>query len=268
MTGRFTVDDLARPLPLGRDARRIVSLAPSCTDCLLALGAADRLVGVDDHSEAAELRVARIGGFKDHDLARVVDLAPDLVVAASLHAVARAPALAARSIPVFVMHPRTVDGVVDGMARLASVIGIAREAAARVRACRERVAAVVRRTISARRRPLTYVELSPDGRTGGPQSFVDDLVAKAGGVNAGGVARVEWPVLRADEVARLDPDAIVVAAWPGSATPEGLAAREGWDRIAAVKAGRVWSLPASLVKRPGPGLIDGLERLSRLLSAE
>jgi len=229
MSERFTVDDLARPLPLGGTVRRIVSLAPSCTESLVVIGAAQRLVGVEEHSEL--------------------------------------PRLAARGVPVFVAHPRTLDGLVDGMARLAAVIAVAPGAAPYLAACRARIESVVARTLSARMRPLVYVELSPDGHTGGPASFLDDLITKAGGVNLGGIARVEWPVLSAETVRRFDPDAIVIAQYPGSAAPASLAARAGWDRLTAVKAGRVWELTAGEIKRPGPGLLEGLERLARLLGS-
>lgn len=266
--GRFTVDDRARPLPLGRAAQRIVSLAPSCTECLLAIGAGDRLVGVEEHSELPPwlAGLPRIGGFKHLDVPRVLALRPDLVVAAPLHAVRVAPVLERRRVRVFVMLPRTVDGVVDGMARLAAAGGLARSAAPYLAACRRRIEAVVTRTVRRPWRPLVYVECSPEGHSGGPSSFLDDLVTRAGGVNLGGVARVEWPVLSAATVGRFDPDVIVIARYPGSATAASLAAREGWDRLAAVKGGRVYELPAGMLKRPGPGVLDGLERLAAILA--
>lgn len=267
MTGRFTVDDLARPVPLDGGAERIVSLAPSCTDCLLALGVADRLVGVEEHSDDPALAgVPRVGGFRHVTPDAIAALEPDLVVAASLHAVALVPALAARGLRVFVAHPRTVDGILDGMARLAAVIGIARAAAPRLAALRARVAAVVAAALRRRSRPLTYVELSPEGRTGGPSSFLDDLVTRAGGINLGGIARVEWPALPAERVLAHDPDVVVIAAYPGSDSAAGLAARPGWHRCTAVRAGRVFEIPAPLVKRPGAGAVEGLERLADLLA--
>lgn len=276
MRGRFLVDDLARLFPIpATGVRRIVSLAPSCTESLLAIGAGDRLVGVEEHSElpAALAAVPRVGGFKHHDLDAVAALAPDLVVAASLHAVRDTPALGARNVPVFVTQPRTVDGVVSAMARLATLAGLARAAAPYLAACRARIAAVVERAVHARARPLVYVELSPRGHTGGPQSFVDDLVTKAGGVNLGGLGRVEWPVLRAATVCRLEPDVIVIAAWPpgpgtdGSASPASVMARPGWAHLPAVKTGRVVAVPAGMIKRPGPSVIAGLERLAELLAS-
>jgi iron complex transport system substrate-binding protein len=267
---RFTTDDLARPLALGPGARRIVSLAPSCTESLLALGAGDRLVGVEEHSELppALAHLPSIGGFRYLDLARIVALEPDLVVAASLHAVAVVPRLAADGLRVFAFLPRTLDDVVDGMARLAAVIGIARPAAGWLAAARARIARVVERTVRGGRRPLVYVELSPRGHTGGPQSFVHDLVTKAGGVNAGGLARVEWPVLSAATVCRLDPEVIVLARYPGSATAETLAARDGWAGLAAVKTRRVFEVPSPTLKHPGPLAIDGLECVAALLARD
>ena len=264
---RFLTDDLARALPIDPPATRVVSLAPSCTESLVAVGGGGRLVGVEEHSELpADLcGVARVGGFKHVDLERVAGVAPDLIVAASLHAVELLPRLTAGTARVFVSQPRTLDAIVSGMARLASLLGIARAAAPIVAGARARIDAVLARTLRGGARPLVYVEFSPRGHTGGPQSFLDDLVTKAGGVNLGGAARVEWPVIPPSLVQRLDPDVIVIAEYPGSATPATLASRPGWEHLRAVKGGRVVALPGGIIKRPGPGTIDGLERLAAIL---
>jgi iron complex transport system substrate-binding protein len=252
-------------VPLGA-ARRVVSLAPSCTECLLTLGAGDRLAGVEEHSvlPPALAAVPRIGGFKHHDVEAIAALRPDLVLAASLHATGAVPRLVAHGLRVFVTRPRTVDAILDGMARMAGVIGIAREAAPIVAHLRARVARVLERTLARRARPLVYVEFSPDGRTGGPQSFLDDLVTKAGGVNLGGVARVEWPVVSPATIRRLDPDVIVIARYPASATRESLLARVGWQGISAVKSGRVVEMDPGIIKRPGAGVVAGLEALAEI----
>jgi cobalamin transport system substrate-binding protein len=265
---RFITDDLARPIALEPPARRVVSLAPSCTDALLGIGAHPYLVGIEEHSDLPDALcgLPRVGGFKHVDLERIVALDPDLIVAASLHAVRLVPELASPRTRVFVSQPRTLDAVVDGMARLAAVLGLARAAAPTLARMRGRIEAVLRDTLRAGPRPLVYVELSPRGHTGGPQSFVDDLVTKAGGVNLGGAARVEWPVLPSATVRRFDPDVIIIADYPGSASPETLGARDGWQSLRAVKAGRVVAVPAPLVKRPGPPLVDGLERLTALFA--
>ncbi len=268
MRDRFVVDDLARPMPIDVPARRVVSLAPSCTESLQVLGALGRLVGVEEHSALPELEaLPRVGGFRHVDVDGILALDPDLVLAAGMHAVTTVPRLAAHGVRVFVAHPRTLDDLVDGMARMATVLGVSSAAAPYLASCRARIAAVVGRSLETRHRPLVYVELSPDGHTGGPQSILDDLVIKAGGLNVGGVARVEWPALSAATVRRLDPDVIVVARYPGSATAASLAQRDGWDRVAAVKSGRVFEMDAGLIKRPGPGLLEGVEILAQLLAA-
>jgi iron complex transport system substrate-binding protein len=148
------------------------------------------------------------------------------------------------------------------------VAGVARAAAPYLAACRSRIATVVARTLPSRHRPLAYVECSPQGHTGGPGSFLHDLVTKAGGASLGALGRVEWPVLGRSTVVRYDPDVIVIARYPGSATADALGAREGWERLSAVKGARVYEVPAGLVKRPGPGLLDGLERLAAIFAAE
>jgi iron complex transport system substrate-binding protein len=266
MRDRFVVDDLARRVSIDVPAHRVVSLAPSCTESLHVLGALGRLVGVEEHSELSGLEtLPRVGGFKHVDVDAILDLDPDLVLAAGMHAVTVVPRLAARGVRSFVAHPRTLDELVDGMARMATILGLSSAAAPFLASCRARIAAVVGRSLLGRHRPLVYVELSPDGHTGGPQSILDDLVVKAGGVNVGGVARVEWPALSEATVRRLDPDVIVVARYPGSASAPSLAERDGWDRVAAVKSGRVFEIDAGLIKRPGPGLLDGLEILARLI---
>ena len=267
MSDRFVVDDLARPIALGGPATRVVSLAPSCTESLAVLGLLDRLVGVEEHSALPGLdAVVRVGGFKHVDVDAILRLEPELVLAAGMHAVSVVPRLVSRGVPVFVAHPRTLDDLVDGMARIVAIAGVATTAAPYLASCRARIAAVVGRSLLARHRPLVYVELSPDGHTGGPQSIVDDVVVKAGGINVGGAARVEWPVLSTETVRRFDPDVIVIARYPGSATAGSLAEREGWDRLSAVKGGRVWEMDAGSIKRPGPGLLDGLEILARHLA--
>ena len=269
VNARFVVDDLARPIPLGVPARRVVSLAPSCTESLQALGLLDRLVGVEEHSELPGLDgVPRVGGFKHVDVEAILVLQPDLVLAAGMHAVGIVPRLVGRGLQAFVAHPRTLDDLVDGMARIAAILGAPAAAAPYLASTRARIAAVVGRSLAFRHRPLVYVELSPGGHTGGPQSILDDLVAKAGGTNLGGVARVEWPVLSSATVRRFDPDAIVIARYPGSASAASVAERDGWDRLSAVKSSRVWDIDAGAIKRPGPGLVDGLEIVARLLEAD
>jgi ABC-type Fe3+-hydroxamate transport system substrate-binding protein len=263
---RFTTDDLARPLALGPGARRIVSLAPSCTESLLALGAGDRLVGVEEHSELppALAHLPRIGGFKYLDLARIVALEPDLVVAASLHAVAVVPRLAADGLRVFAFLPRTLDDVVDGLARLAARAaggGVARRSPGSDRAgggahrARGAPAARLRRALPARaHRGAAELRARPGHQGRRRQRGRARARGVAGALGGDGVP----PRSRGDRP----------RGYPGSATAETLAARDGWAGLAAVKTRRVFEVPSPTLKHPGPLAIDGLECVAALLARD
>ncbi|HLC41230.1 MAG TPA: helical backbone metal receptor [Methylomirabilota bacterium] len=264
---RFTVDDCGNRFSLDRERKRIVSLAPSATGWLVALGAGDRLVGIDEHSSIPEtqVEVCTIGGFGQTNLETIRALEPDLVVAASLHVGRVVPGLTKSGIDVFVMLGQTLDQMFHTAARLASVAGVSERAAPFLAEGRRRLRRLVSMTLAIDRRPLVFIEFSPRGHTGGPGTFLDDLVSKAGGANLGGLGTVHWPVLRPSEVSFHDPEVIIVATYPGSSTPEEISARPQWRTVRAVRTGRVHSLDTKFIKRPGPGVLEGVERLASLL---
>jgi iron complex transport system substrate-binding protein len=206
----LVADDRARLFRLARDPHRIVSLAPNATEVLLALGLADRLVGADEHSELpAGLPCVRVGGFKATDVAHVTALQPELVVAASIHIGWVVPALEAAGHAVLVLWPRSVLGLLRSVLRLGSLLGVASAATTLVRPLETR----------AQRITEALLKLSPERHTAGPGTFLDDVISRAGGINLGAAARVEWPVLPADFILRHDPDVVVLATYAGSATP-------------------------------------------------
>ena len=265
-TARFTLDDCGNKFSLDRERKRIVSLAPSATEWLVALGAGGRLVGIDEHSTFPDAHAAcTVGGFGQPDLDAARALDPDLVVAASLHVGRVVPELAVAGTEVFVMLGQTLDQMLHTAARLASVVGVSERAAPFLAESRRRLRRLVSATLAIDRRPLVFVEFSPRGHTGGPGTFLDDLVSKAGGVNLGGIGTVHWPVLRPSEICFHDPEVIIVATYPGSSTPEEISTRPEWRTVRAVRSGRIHSIDAKLIKRPGPGVLEGVEQLARLL---
>jgi hypothetical protein len=161
-----------------------VSLAPSCTESLLAIGAHARLVGIEEHSELpAELcAVPRVGGFKHVDFERVASLAPDLIVAASSARGADCPApRVSTRTRIFVSQPRTSDSIIRRHGPAGFACWVSHEPRRRTIArARHRIDMVLERTLRGGPRPLVYVEFSPRGHTGGPQSFLDDLVTQGG----------------------------------------------------------------------------------------
>jgi ABC-type Fe3+-hydroxamate transport system substrate-binding protein len=121
------IDDMGRSLAFARPPRRVVSLVPSDTHSVIALGALDRLVGRTTYCESPEAAaVATVGGTKDVDVEAVLGLAPDLVIAnQEENTRAALEALAAQRVPVLVSLPRRVDQAIAHLARLARVLGVA-----------------------------------------------------------------------------------------------------------------------------------------------
>jgi iron complex transport system substrate-binding protein len=142
-----------------------------------------------------------------------------------------------------------------------------------IESLKERVAAVDEKIATVEKRPLVFYEL--DGTdpnapwTSGPGTFVDLLIARAGGVNVGNSLGSAWAQISVEDLITKNPEFILLgdATW-GGVKPEDVAARPGWENIAAVKNQQVYPFDDNLVSRPGPRLVDGLEQLARLLHPE
>jgi iron complex transport system substrate-binding protein len=251
---------------------RVVSISPSMTEAVFAIGAGGLLVGrskfCDYPPEAA--RLPAVGGFADPSLEAIVALRPTLVVSARGPAgVALAQALEAHRIPVYAPETESIAQIEDMLAelgkRLAHPEG-ARAAVAVIEAARREVAAAV--AGRPRVRAAFLFDVAPVFAAG-PGSFAGELVREAGGDNvitAGGA----YPTLDIERLLALDPEVIL----DGSAD-EGGASRvaqkrddPGWARLRALREGKVRPLAASVVLRPGPRVGQGLAAVARALHGD
>jgi iron complex transport system substrate-binding protein len=249
-------------------APRIVSLSPSTTEAVFALGAGAALVGRTRHCDhpPEALAVPSVGGYADPDLEAVLGLRPTLVVGA------RGPAgpelersLRAHRIETFFPPTESVAEVREMLLALGGRIGRSPEAERASAALAERVERV-RSWAAARARVRVVVvfEASPLS-VAGPGSYVGELVALAGGDNAvreGG----PYPLIDVERLLVLDPDIIVDASGMEGGPSAG--PRAGWDALRAVRTGRVRPLAGSAALRPGPRLGQGLADVARALHAE
>jgi len=260
-----------RAAPDLHHASRVVSLSPSTTEALAAIGARGVLVGRSRYCDypADVSTLPEVGGYVDPSYEAILALAPDLVTGA------RGPAgpalssrLTSRGIDTYFPVTESFDGV-DAMLRgLGAKTGHAREAEAVVRAMHveeERVSAAVASRPAVR--TLLIFGISPIVAAG-PGGFPDEMLRRAGGVNVvtdGGA----YPTLGLEHVMVLDPDVVVDAAW-GEAADHGRISADtpGWRELRAVKAERVVSLRDEVVLRPGPRLGEGLRQLAHALHPE
>jgi len=235
---------------------RIVSLAPALTEDLFAIGAGADVVGVDAFSDRppAARRVPRVGGMRDVNAEAIVALHPDVVIGIPW----QAPSLADVARGGVRTEALRLDGLDDdfrAIARLGALTGHRREASALVTSIRARLAATAR---DARRtRTLTaFVALGGMG-TAGAGSYVDTLLGLANLRNVAGDVHRPWVMLSPEVLLRAQPDVLVV---PDTTPPF---AGEPWNRLSAVRAGRIVRVTEDDLLRPGPRVADALDAIVR-----
>ncbi len=255
-------DALGRAVTVPRPPQRIVSTAPSVTEILFALGLGRRVVGIGDADNYPPEGVrgkARVGGVI-LNAERILALRPDLVVGVASLQQGQLERLIRLSLPVLAVEARSLEETFAQILLLGRVTGRAPAAERLVTGLQARVAEVQRR-VRGRSRPRVYVEIWDQPlQTAAAGTFIDDLVRRGGGRNLfadlGG-----WPQVAPEAVIRRDPE-IILLTYPGRRR---LVTRPGWAQVTAVRRGRVHELDADLVSRPGPRLVDGLERIAHIL---
>lgn len=259
-------DDAGRRVTVPRSPERIVSIAPSNTEVLFALGLADRIVAVDTFSDypPEATRKPHVGSYATPDLEQIVAAAPDLVLAAGIHKGTVVPRLEALGMTAVVVEPRNLAGVLEGIRLIGRIAGESTAADRLVCDLQTRVDAVAA-AVAGVPAPAVFFELGPELYTAGPGSFVDDLIVRAGGVNVAASAAGAWPQLSNEAVVAANPQVILLADHDAGVTPGQVAARPGWRGIDAVEQGRVVTIDPDLVARPGPRVVDGLEAIARAL---
>ena len=260
-------DDLGRSVTFDASPERIVSLAPNHSESVCALGACERLVGVDRHSDypARLAGVRSLGDAFAPDIEGIVALQPDLVLVdeySSVHL-----ALEPLGIAVYAGTPQTYDETLAYLTLLGSILGADDMAADVVADIEATVASVVERLEGAER-PTVFFELDPTPYSAGPGSFIGVILATAGGENVVTAAMGDFPQVDPEFVVLADPDVIVLSDAPFGESAATVAARPGWGNLTAVRDDRVIELSVdevNLVSRAGPRIAQAVELLARLL---
>lgn len=249
-------------------ARRIVSLVPSTTELLCALGLADALVGVTVYCvEPRDVVRAktRVGGEKDPDLDAIRALAPDLVVAnVEENLREHVEALRAGGIPVCVTFPRTVADSLAMIRELGEVTG-AVDGARAVLAELEPLLAAVRGRLAGRRpTPVFYPIWRDPWMTIGGDTYIHDLLATCGGANVFG-DRDRYPTTTLDEVATRAPEVVLLPDEPFRFRRVHLRDFEPYPAMPAVRAGRLHLVDGKRFSWHGPRLAEALRTVPALL---
>jgi iron complex transport system substrate-binding protein len=269
-------DILGRRVTVTAPAQRIVSLAPSLTEQLFAVGAGEKVVGVTlyDNYPPQVQQLERVGGYvaKSISVEKILSLKPDLVLSRGVIQQAVVTALERVGIAVVAIEPQTVEDVYAAMALIGRLTAQEQQATQvvadmqqRVRRVREQVAAVPRE----QRVTVFYKAYDEPLITVGPATFIGHIIELAGGINIFADRHESYPQISAEEVLRRNPAVILgPTIRDGNLSRVQTLQRPGWQHLAAVQKHRIHLLDDDLVSRPGPRLADALEAVARALYPE
>jgi iron complex transport system substrate-binding protein len=264
------VDNLGRTVTI-KSSERIVSIGPSCTEILYALGLGDRVVGVDRYSDYPPEVVSKqyINNWWNPDPEEVIALNPDLVLY-SVGSVAAVEALEKAGLTVVALKPATIDDIPENIKMVGFITGKSQKAESLASTLGRRIDEIKNKTTNVTIKPKVYIEYwYPPPWAFGPNTWGHQLIELAGGINAFGDAATGWVQTTDEEVIARNPDIIIsLCGAMHHASLEDIKGRPGWGTISAVAKRAVYLIDENLFVRPGPRIIDGLETLAKILHPE
>jgi iron complex transport system substrate-binding protein len=269
-------DGLGRKLSLPAPAKKVVSMAPSNTEILYAIGAGGQMIGRDDLSDypTEVKKLPSVGGsMGKYSYEQIAALQPDLVLASSLNTPDQVKAIQDLKINVYYLaNPTDLSGMYANLETVGTLTGHLADAQKLVTSLQARQKAVVDALASIKDHPKVFYELDASDPakpyTVGANTFIDILIKMAGGTNIGAALKGDYPQISQEELLTQNPDIILLGDAAYGASPDQVAAHPGWDKINAVTNHKVFGFDDNTVSRPGPRMIDGLETLAKLLHPE
>lgn len=269
---REFTDEVGRTVRIPQPVRRIVSLAPSLTETLYALGLQDRLVGDTDYCDypADAARKHKVGGAINPNMEEVAALKPDVVlVVKSLNRLETVRALEQIGIPVYSTDPHTVKDVIASMRKLSGVLGAQGAGDALNERLESRLEAVHAKLNGVEAKRVMFVVWTEPLQSVGKKTFIADLLEHAGAVSVV-ESKQDWPQFSLEEAVRLQPEYLVFASNHSEGVKndvEALALKPGWSAMDAVKKRKI-AVVSDAINRPGPRIVEAVEELARQLHPE
>lgn len=275
------VDDGGYVLNLTSYPNRIVSLAPSNTEILFAIGVGGKVVGVTDYCnypydfsawiEADNL--TSVGGYWTPNIETIVALEPDLILAA-FDQDEVVNTLRGMGYKVLVLAPDSIDDILKNIILAGRATNKDVEAAILVNNLRLRIDAVVSKVADAASKPKVYYEVWYDPLWSvGSESWEHELIEKAGGINIFADQNIDYFETNSEVIIERNPDVIIFPLGHGAGPPswgsfDQVKARPGWGATSAVQNDRLYTIDADIVSRPGPRIVDALETLAEIINHE
>jgi iron complex transport system substrate-binding protein len=265
---QYVVDDLERSVAINGTPQRIVSIAPSNTEILFALGLGEKVVGVTDWCDypPEALDKEKVGAYDTPDIEKIHALNPDLILAAHGTSIDVINALEGLGLTVFGIKSTDLDDLLNDIRTVGNITGKEAEANALTSEMESRIEAVTSETSELEERPrVFYITWHDPLWTAGSGTFIHELVEKGGGVNICGNLTGDLTISIEEVVAR-DPEIIITSSWPG--VYEWAMNSTELEVTAARQSGSVYKCDDNLVQRPGPRLVEGLEWFAYFIHPE
>ncbi len=265
-------DETGRKVDIPVSPRRIVSLAPSITETLFALDLDQQIVGVtmlSTYPEAARSK-PRVGTFINISLERVVSLNPDLVIGtADGNRTGTVEQLERVGIPVYIVNPRSCEEIFRMTRNLGGITGRVDQAEAVAAGLRKRIDHVAS-LLKGMPEPSVFFQIGINPIiTVGKDTLHNELIRRAGGVNVYEDASVRYPRCGIEDIIARNPDIIIISSMKRGG--DFLNIREGWKKwetLPAVRDGRIHIIDADIVDHASPRIVDGLEKMARIIHPE
>jgi iron complex transport system substrate-binding protein len=261
-------DDMGRQVVINGVPKRIVSLAPSNTEILFALGLGDRVIGVTRYCNYPEEAKGKeiVGGFATPDLEKIIALEPDLILAFGTLQKLLVAQLEERGQTVFWIYPHTVNEVLDTFERFGKLTGSLAAAQDLRKRTEEKIKSVEAKIkdIPEQERVNVFrvMGIDPPGTIGG-YSFQTDVYRHAGGRNIFTDTDKDYFELDFETLHKLDPEIIIICGEDEEESRARLKNHEGWQGLTAVKEGRIIVISCDLICRPSPRIGLTIEELAR-----
>ena len=267
---RELIDDAGRRVSVPAHVDRVISLAPNLTEIVFAVGGGAQLVGRTSYCDfpAEAKSVAEVGDTLHPSLERVIALKPQVVListASQLEVFTQQ--LQNQNIAVFVTDPHDLNGVFRSIEQVGEILGRKEHAATLVQTLRQRADAV-EQAVKQKQPVRVFYQLSAEPLyTAGHDSFVTDLMRRAGAMSVTADLPGAWPKYSSESALAARPDAIILPTG-GSMGSGNSTVTEALRKSPAVLQGRVYKINDDHLVRPGPRAIDGLEEMARALHPE
>ena len=265
-------DRLGRTVRVPVDPVRVVSLAPSVTEVVFALGQGHRLKGVTQFSNypPEALSLPKVGSYVHLDVERIVSLRPDLCLGIKdgnpIEAIRRLESL---KVPVYAVDPRNLGAVMEMVRDIGNLLNAEEQAEMIAKNMQERIERIKTEVSKVQERPRVFFQIGVAPIVSvGTDTFLHELITLSGGYNLT-QGSVTYPRMTVEQVLAMAPDILIITSMTrGQAFDHVKAQWKRWESIPAVKNNRIYLVDSDLVDRPTPRLVDGLEILAHFINPQ